>query len=141
MYQKSLLDVLYKISDLRYTLHLGAVSRKQCIAILPTYTKQVQDTQSRLAAWHEGTIERLKIDTDEARRKRAGIDGVIHFLPGLFDEDFNYRSIEKSTADMIRAQASGENTLYIDKSELYSEDVQLIAKDGKIYYLPEIKVE
>ena len=42
---------------------------------------------------------------------------------------------------MIRTQASGENTLYIDKSELYSEDVQLIAKDGKIYYLPEIKVE
>lgn len=141
MYQKSLLDVLCKISDLRYTLHLGAVSREQCIAILPTYTKQVQDTQSRLAAWHEGTTERLKIDTDEARRKRAGVDGVIHFLPGLFDEDFNYRSIEKSTADMIRAQASGENTLYIDKSELYSEDVQLIAKDGKIYYLPEIKVE
>lgn len=34
MYQKSLLDVLYKISDLRYTLHLGAVSREQCIAIL-----------------------------------------------------------------------------------------------------------
>lgn len=102
MYQKSLLDVLYKISDLRYTLHLGAVSREQCIAILPTYTKQVQDTQSRLAAWHEGTTERLKIDTDEVRRKRAGFDGVIHFLPGLFDEDFNYRSIEKSTANMIR---------------------------------------
>lgn len=141
MYQKSLLDVLYKISDLRYTLHLGAVSREQCIAILPTYTKQVQDTQRRLAAWHEGTTERLKIDTDEVRRKRAGFDGVLHFLPGLFDEDFKYRSIEKSTAHMIRTQASGENTLSIDKSELYSEDVQLIAKDGKIYYLPETKAE
>ena len=141
MYQKSLLDVLYKISDLRYTLHLGAVSREQCIAILPTYTKQVQDTQSRLAAWHEGTTERLKIDTDEARRKRAGFDGVIHFLPGLFDKDFNYRSIEKSTANMIRTQASSENKLSIDKSELYSEDVQLIAKDGKIFYLPDTKDE
>lgn len=141
MYQKPLLDVLYKISDLRYTLHLGAVSREQCIAILPTYTKQVQDTQRRLAAWHEGTTERLKIDTDEVRRKRAGFDGVLHFLPGLFDEDFKYRSIEKSTAHMIRTQASGENTLSIDKSELYSEDVQLIAKDGKIYYLPETKAE
>ena len=141
MYQKSLLDVLYKISDLRYTLHLGSVSRDQCIAILPTYTKQVQDTQSRLAAWHEGTTERLKIDTDEARRKRAGFDGVIHFLPGLFDKDFNYRSIEKSTANMIRTQASSENKLSIDKSELYSEDVQLIAKDGKIYYLPDTKDE
>ena len=96
MYQKSLLDVLYKISDLRYTLHLGAVSREQCIAILPTYTKQVQDTQSRLAAWHEGTTERLKIDTDEARRKRAGFDGVIHFLPGLFDKDFMFILEEQS---------------------------------------------
>ena len=141
MYQKSLLNVLYKISDLRYTLHLGAVSREQCIAILPTYTKQVQDTQGRLAAWHESTTERLKIDTGEVRRKRAGFDGVIHFLPGLFDEDYNYRSIEKSTAHMIRAQASGENTLSIDKSELYSEDVQLISKDGKIYYLPDTKAE
>lgn len=136
MYQKSLLDVLYKIAELRYTLHLGAVSREQCIAILPTYTKQVQDTQSRLAAWHEGTTERLKIDTDEVRRKRAGFDGVIHFLPGLFNEDLNYRSIEKNTVSMIRTQISGESTLSIDKSELYSEDVQLIAKDGKIYYLP-----
>lgn len=83
----------------------------------------------------------MKIDTDEVRRKRAGVDGVLHFLPGLFDEDFKYRSIEKSTAHMIRTQASGENTLAIDKSELYFEDVQLIAKDGKIYYLPETKAE
>ena len=81
----------------------------------------------------------MKIDIDEARRRRAGLDGVIHFLPGLFDEDFNYRSIEKSMVRMICAQASGENKLSIDKSELYSEDVQLISKNGKIYYLPEIK--
>lgn len=39
MYQKSLLDILYKISDLRYTLYLGAVSKEQCVALLPTYTK------------------------------------------------------------------------------------------------------
>lgn len=137
MYQKSLLDVLNKISDLKYTLHLGAVSREQCSAILPIYTKQVQETQGRLAMWHESNTGRLKIDTEEVRRKRARFDGVIHFLPGLFDEDFNFRSIEKNTAQMIRAQASGQNTLAIDKSELYSEDIQLIAKDGKIYYLPE----
>lgn len=37
MYQHSLLDILYKISDLRYTLHLGAVSREQCAALLPIY--------------------------------------------------------------------------------------------------------
>lgn len=138
VYQKSLLDVLYKISDLRYTLHLGAVSREQCIALLPTYKKQVSDTQELLTAWHQGTTEDLGVDTDEIRRKRAGFDRVIHFLPGLFKEDFNFRSIEKKTARMITTQASGhEEPYYMDTTELYNEDVQLVAKDGKIYYLPE----
>ena len=107
MYQKSLLDVLYKNSDLRYALHLGVVSREQCIALLPTCTKQVNDTQERLTAWHEGIAERLGIETDEIRRTRAGFDGVIHFIPGLFNDDFNFRSIEKKTVKMITAQASG----------------------------------
>lgn len=142
MYQKSLLDVLYKISDLRYTLHVGAVSREQCVALLLTYTKQVSDTQERLTAWHDGTTKRLGIDIDGIRRKRAGLDGVIHFIPGLFNKDFNFRSIEKKTATMISAQASGHEALHIaDTSELYAEDVQLISKNGKLYYLPENKEE
>ncbi len=142
MYQKSLLDVLYKISDLRYTLHLGAVSREQCVALLPIYKKQVSDTQERLTAWHDGTTQRLGIETDEIRRKRAGFDGVIHFIPGLFNDDFNFRSIEKKTATMITAQASGHEAMHIaDTSELYAEDVQLISKNGKLYYLPENKEE
>ena len=142
MYQQSLLDVLYKISDLRYTLHLGAVSREQCIALLPTYSKQVSDTQARLTAWHESTAERLGIEVEESRRKRAGIDGVIHFIPGLFNDDLNCREIEEKTAKMIAAQKIGHDiSPKIDKSELYAEDVQLISKDGKIYYLPESKAQ
>lgn len=140
MYQKSLLEVLYKIADLRYTLHLGAVSREQCIALLSTYAKQVSDTQERLTAWHDGTTQRLGIETDEIRRKRVGFDGVIHFIPGLFNDDFNFRSIEKKTATMILAQVSGHEALHTaDISELYAEDVQLISKNGKLYYLPENK--
>lgn len=140
IYQKSLLDVLYKISDLRYTLYLGALSREQCVALLPTYAKQVSDTLERLTAWHDGTAKRLGIETDEIRRKRVGFDGAIHSIPGLFNNDFNFRSIEKKTATMISAQASGHDALHIaDTSELYTEDVQLISKNGKIYYLPENK--
>lgn len=138
MYQKSLLDILYKISDLRYTLYLGAISREQCTALLPTYTKQVSDTQERLTAWHEGNAERLKIEMDESRRKRSGFDGIIHFIPGLINDDCNFRGIEKKTANMITEQTLGHGySHYTDKSELYTEDVQIIAKDGRIYYLPE----
>lgn len=114
--------------------------REQCVALLPTYIKQVSDTQERLTAWHDETTQRLGIETDEIRRKRAGFDSVIHFIPGLINDDFNFRSIEKKTAKMIIAQASGHESLHVvDTSELYAEDVQLISKDGKIYYLPERK--
>ena len=67
----------------------------------------------------------------------CGMDG-----PCIFNDDFNFRSIEKKTAKMITAQASGHESLHVvDTSELYAEDVQLISKDGKIYYLPESKAE
>lgn len=135
MYQKSLLDMINKISELRYTLYLGAVSREHCVALLPTYTNQVAETQKRLTGWHQTTTERLGIDISEVRRKRAGFDGVIHFLPGLFNDNLKFRTIEKDTARMIEKQ-SASNIHEYDTSDLYAEDVQLISKDGKIYYLP-----
>ena len=142
MYKKSLLDVLYKISDLRYALHLGAVSRELCVALLPTYTKQVSGTQEQLIAWHDGTTQRLGIETDETRKKRAWFDSMINFIAGLFNDYFNFHCIEKKTAKMITVQASSHESLQVvDTSELYAEDIQLILKDGKIYYLPESKTE
>ena len=136
-YQKALTDVLYRISELKYTLHMGAVSREQCSAMLPTYSNQVAETQMRLAEWHEQTAKRLKIDMVEARRKRDGLDGVVHFIPGLFNDNLNFRSIESGTAEMIQIQSEGKQVTHEhDKSDLYSEDVQLIIKDDKIYYLP-----
>lgn len=73
-----------------YSVAWSGVSREQCMALLPTYTKQVEDTQALLAGWHQTSVNRLGIDTDEIRRKRAGFDGVIHFIPGLFIDAFLY---------------------------------------------------
>lgn len=113
-----------------------------CCAVTNIYIKQVNDTQERLTAWHTGTAERLGIEIEEIRRKRAGFDYFIHFIPGRFNDDLNFRRIEKKTVNMITAQMNGhENAHPLQKSELYSEDVQLISKNGKIYYLPEIKAE
>lgn len=142
-YQKTLLDVLYKISDLRYTLHMGTVSREQCIALLQTFVKQVEDTQTLLTGWHQTSVERLGIDTQEIRRKRVGIDGVIHFIPGLFNDDLNFRAINENTVNLIEVQSSVKSTAHLqDTSDLYAEDVQLISKEGKIYYyLPTEKTE
>lgn len=137
MYQKLLLDILNRISELRYVLHLGAVSRGHCSALLQTYTDQSDEIQNRLTNWHQTTAERLKIDISSIRRKREGVDGAIHFLPGLFKDDLKYRAIEKNTAKMIIVQTDGGyNEHEYDTSELYRADVQLISKGGKLYYLP-----
>lgn len=135
-YQRTLLETLYKMEDLRYILHLGAASREQCSALLPAYIKQVQDAQRMLTSWHKDTTKRLGIETTSARRKRDGFDGVIHWLPGLFNEDYNFRSISAITVSMIKTQTSGYSTEQKENADLFKEDVQLIVKDGKVYYLP-----
>ena len=137
-YQKSLIEVMYKISDLRYTLHLGAVSREQCADLLSTYQKQIGDTQELINVWHYKTAKRLGIKIDEICRKRAGFDGAIHFIPGLLKDEYKFRSIDMKTVKMIIEQAMGyEEQCAAYTSELYNEDVQLISKDGRLYYLPE----
>lgn len=135
MYQKALLDILYEISELRYTLYRGAASREKCVGVLRTYTAQVVETQERLADWHQTMIERLSIDISEGRRKRSGLDRVQHLVPGLFNDDQNFRSIEKDTAKMIKMQSTG-GVYKGNTSDLYAKDVQLVSKGGKVYYLP-----
>ena len=131
--------MLYKIADLKYTLHFGNVSREQCEALLPTYLKQVSDAQEMLSGWHEATVKRLKVDISETKRKRSGIDAAIHWIPGLFDEKHNYRAISERTADMIGVQLNSTASISAEeRKELYSEDVQIVSKDGKLFYLPPV---
>lgn len=140
MYQKSLLEVLYNISELRYALYLGRVSREQCVALLPTYTQQAIDTKERVTKWHKDITKRLNIDAEE-RRKRDGLDGALLYIPSLFKDEFKYKAITQNTVNLIASQSAVHEEIYhYDTSDLYAEDVQLIARDGKIYYLPENKV-
>ena len=98
---------------------------------------QVSDTQEFLTEWHTVNVKRLGVDAEEIRRQRKGFDGVLHFLPGLINEGSKFRPIEETTARMITDQSSGHIDFYYPgDSELFGSDVQLIAKDGKLYYLP-----
>lgn len=138
IYQKTLLDVLYQIADLKHTLHLGSVSREQCGALLPTYSKQVKDAIAQLNTWHQSQVEKLGIDIDANLRKRVGFDGFIHKLPGLISEEHNFRPISERTADIISAQVTPyEIPRKMETVDLFQKDVRVVAKKGKLYYLPE----
>lgn len=88
------------------TIQMGEVSREQCTALLPTYIKQASDSLAILADWHNGNVTRLAIDTRESKRKRQGFDGVIHWIPGLFDESHNYASVADGVIEMINVQST-----------------------------------
>lgn len=139
IYQKILMNVMYKISDLRYILHFGNISRKQCSNLLLTYAKQDSEVQVRLKIWHKDIAKQLSIDIEKCHRKRKGFNENLHGIIGFIknSDNYNFKHIEKRTVNMIKSQMLGHNNDYfISTSELYNEDVQLIAKNGKIYYLP-----
>ena len=134
-YQKLLLEVLYRIADLKYALYFGAVSRKQCSAIIPECESRAEDSRKSLEKWHADMIEKLQIDIEKDRRKLLGDVSVVNDIFSLIGKDKQYVSVEKKTATMIKNQTGKQMMKDVDKSELYSEDVRLISKDGKVYYL------
>lgn len=137
-YQKTLLKLLYKITELKNILYLGAMSEEQMSVVLNDYIKQTMEVHNILVSWHEETMKRLEIDIESSRIKRKGIDGAIHWIPGLFKEDFNFSTISENTKLMIEQQSSEYDlkNKYV-KEDIFNKDIKLISKDGKVYYLPE----
>jgi len=121
---------------LKHALHLGSVSREQCNALLLIYTEQVNAMRIQLTGWHQSQTTRLSINTDANNRKRLGLDWFIHKPLGLIEEDFNLRFISDKTADIISVQSAGDKVNHrIETIDLFQEDVRVIVKEGKLFYL------
>lgn len=136
-YQKMLIEILYKITELKNILYLGTISEEQLNVVLNTYTKQVTDVRNSLVSWHENVTKKLGIDLETARRKRKGLDGAIHWIPGLFKDDFNFSTLSEQTKAMIEEQSLNYDlNAKFSISDSFNKDVKLISKDGKLYYLP-----
>lgn len=136
-YQQILLEVMYKISDLSYALNMGAISRESCYALYLPYAKQSEGALTKLSDWHKENAERLQISVDESRRKRQGVEGFFMGALGLIKDDFNYMKMSTRTVSLIEHQSEGGSVIKsIKATDLFQEDVRLIAKEGKLYYLP-----
>lgn len=138
IYQKTLLEVLYRIADLKHTLYLGSISREQSDALLSIYSQQVKDTISQLNIWHQSQAENLGINRNKYIRRRAGVDGLIHKLPSLINGNYKFRPISEKTANTITIQTTDyEISCKMGTVDLFQKDVRVISKEGKLYYLPE----
>lgn len=136
IYQKTLLEMLYKITDLKNILYIGSISKEQLDIIPTTYTKQVMEVHNLLKQWHERITQKLGIDIETARRKRKGFDGAVHWIPGLFKDDYNFCNISEKTKVMIEEQTSNYKLTSLYEENPFDKDVRIISKEGKMYYLP-----
>ncbi len=139
-YQQVLLKLLLRIEELTYSLHLGEMSKEYCYSLFLPYSQQSADALSSLRSWHLKNSETYKIDLESSRRRRDGVGGILMNIPALFIDDLHYKNISGSTVSMITNQSAGENIIAPeDGPDLFKEDVHLIAKGGKMFYLPQNK--
>lgn len=137
VYQETLLEVLHLIANLKYVLYLGTVSRGQCNSLLGTYAKQVKNVSLRLQNWHLEQMEKYGINLEEGYRDRCGVDGFIHKLPGMIRQELNYRPVSKDSVEIITNHLTAKDKhLQVSTREAFNEDVKLIRKEEKLYYLP-----
>lgn len=134
-YQSILIEVLHQISLLKYTLHKGAVSIDRCSYQYDIYSKQVYEIKNKLIQWHRNNMKRFAVDLSRRKRKWDGFDGVLHFIPSIFDEEHNYDDLKEDTALLMKKHLSFERGTARKNHEFYAEDVQLVIDDGKWYYL------
>ena len=138
LYQKTLLEVLNKIAELKFAMRLGALSIEQCGSLLNTYIAQSKQTTAMIISWHQDELKAYEIHLDESTRKRDGIDGVIHKIPAMFNEEYGYKPMTENVVNVIQSQIAGfENPKIMSNDKLFDNDVRMIVKEGKLYYLPE----
>ena len=137
-FQQVLAEVLYRIEELKYTLYLGLTSREQCLSFYDDCSKQIKNVRIELNKWHANQAARLNIDIENQRRKKQSFEAMLFKIPGLINDNLNFKNINEKTVEMIRNQTNEvamENASNYD-NDLYQKDVSLIVKDGKLFYLP-----
>lgn len=137
-YRNFLLDEMCYIAQMIFTFNKGEKSAEFCTSLLMKHVKDSYENSHNLVAWHKAQCEAVQIDFDESRYKKTGLKAFVSAPIGWFKDDFRYSKIDGESIERIEWQMTEEvpvnNPL---EKNLYREDVELIVKDGKLYYLPQ----
>ena len=135
-YRMILVKLLYQLNVLDFTLHLGIKSKEQCFGSFSLHTSKLETLHIRLVEWHKKQCQALKIDLDESRRKHTGILGLLAKPISWINDDWNYAIIRTQTVRMIKHQIDDVGEITYTSDNLFDDNVEIIARDGKYYYLP-----
>jgi len=134
-YQKVLVSLLEEMSKLMYSLNRGAVKAEMCYAMFNGYVTQSNDALSKLEKWHEIQTKYLGIDIDNHRIKKSGIEGVFGEVQGLINNDWKYKPLDDNMEKKIISQTVNKKLEVTPPDEVLNKDIEIVAKDGKFYYL------
>ena len=135
-YQQILLDILYQIDNLIYVLNSGNVSKEQCFSLFDKYGKLSTNTLNKLSEWHNKETQEYKIDIEKNKRQKLGIEGFFAKPISLINKEYGYKKVDTKVTKMISKQSNAHVIDTNENVDLYKEDIVLIQKDGKTYYLP-----
>lgn len=136
-YQNVLVAVLKEISKLTYLLGKGNISTEVSYALCNKYLEQSVQTRKLLGQWHDRQVRALSIDLDKERISKAGFEAVISAIPGLIDAKYKYKDLKQGFVQGISIQAEPMPKSSDKVKKVYDEDIEIIIKDGKYYYLHE----
>ena len=134
-YQTILLSALDEISKLTYLLGKGGISSDMSYSLFNKFLEQSIQTRNALEQWHDSQVQSLRIDLNKNRILKSGIEGVVSTIPGLIDDDWNYKVLKQGLVEKISTQTKEKLKISEKPMEVYNDDVEIIIKDGKYYYL------
>lgn len=136
-YQNALITVLEEISKLTYLLGKGSISTERSYSLFYRYLELSVQTRNLLGQWHDNQVKSLRIDLEKERITKAGFKAVVSAVPGLFDERFKYNELSENLINGISSQVQNIPVSPVEPKSLYDDDVEIIIKEGKYYYLHE----
>lgn len=134
-YQQLMVHVFKQISELDYALNMGAITKEFSNTNFIKYMAKTEYVNSNFKEWHSKQHEKLKIDIENSKRYRAGLEKVGHFFL-FWTNDRDAENIKEGTKQIIDKQMCEGIPRIEDKRDLYQKDVKLIVKGNKYYYLP-----
>lgn len=136
-YQNVLITVLEEISKLTYLLGKGGISSDMCYSLFNKFFEQSVQTRNLLEQWHDRQVKSLCIDLGKNRITKTGVEGFFSAIPGFVDDKWKYKDLKQGLVQKINTQIKPKPKALNKPEEIYDEDVQIIIKDGKYYFLHE----
>lgn len=94
-----------------------------------------------LVEWHNNKIKALDIDLNNKRKTKEGFGAVLAVIPAIFDEKRKYIELTDDFVQKVTDQSRSEIAMLHEPKNIYEEDVQVIVKEGKYYFLPKFELE